>query len=309
MRFDLTDLRLFLTVVEQGSLTKGANAINMALASASARVSGMEAALGAALLDRTRRGVRPTAAGDTLMRHARLILGQVEQMRGELRPFATGLKGRIRLLSNTAALAYLPPQLSQFLTAHPDLSLDLEERPSSDIALAVAEGRADLGLVADITDLTALQTQLLALDQLVVVVSQHHAFARRDQVAFAEIVGEAFVGLADAALEIDLAERASRLGRQITYRVRLRDVAQLGTLIAAGVGIAILSAVATPALAQTGLAVVTLAEPWASRRLYLCARNFGSLTPQAGLFARHLAAGVPLDVTGAPCSSASGPAG
>jgi DNA-binding transcriptional LysR family regulator len=305
MRFDLTDLRLFLTVTEHGSLTKGASAMNLALASASARVSGMEAALGATLLDRTRRGVRPTAAGDTLIRHARLILGQVEQMRGDLRPFATGLKGRIRLLSNTAALAsFLPHVLCRFLAVHPDLSVDLEERPSPEIALAVAEGRADLGLVADITDLTGLQTVLLAPDQLVVVANQHHPLAGRTGVAFTEIVNEAFVGLSDAALENDLAERAARLGRHIQYRVRLRDVAQLGALIAAGVGIAILSAVSTTALEQAGLAVVTLKEPWASRRLYLCARDFDALTPQAGLLARHLMA----SVTAGPCSSASDPA-
>jgi DNA-binding transcriptional LysR family regulator len=60
MRFDLTDLRLFLYVVERGSLTHGAQAMNLALASASERISGMEAALGARLLERTRRGVQPT---------------------------------------------------------------------------------------------------------------------------------------------------------------------------------------------------------------------------------------------------------
>ncbi len=110
MRFDLTDMRLFLSVVECGSLTHGARAMHLALASVSERIAGMEAALGAPLLERSRRGVRPTAAGEALVRHARSILGQVEQMRGELRTYATGLKGRIRLLSNTAAMAaFLPP--------------------------------------------------------------------------------------------------------------------------------------------------------------------------------------------------------
>jgi DNA-binding transcriptional LysR family regulator len=67
--------------------------------------------------------VRVTAAGAALVRHARSILGQVEQMRGELRTYATGLKGRIRLLSNTAALAaFLPPRLERFLSTYPDLS-------------------------------------------------------------------------------------------------------------------------------------------------------------------------------------------
>src|SRR5689334_14505960 len=100
MRFDLTDMRLFLTVVERGSLTQGAQAMHLALASVSERIAGMEAALGAPLLERNRRGVQATPAGVVLMRHARAILDQVEQMRGEMRPYATGLKGRIRLMSN-----------------------------------------------------------------------------------------------------------------------------------------------------------------------------------------------------------------
>jgi molybdate transport repressor ModE-like protein len=62
MRFDLTDMRLFLTVVECGSLTQGARMMHLALASVSERIAGMEAALGAPLLERNRRGVRATAA-------------------------------------------------------------------------------------------------------------------------------------------------------------------------------------------------------------------------------------------------------
>jgi len=108
LRFDLTDMRLFLTVVEQGSLTKGAESMNLALASVSERMSGMESSLGAQLLERNRRVVTTTAAGDALIRHARLILSQVEQMRGELRTYGTGLKGRIRFLSNTGLAAFLP---------------------------------------------------------------------------------------------------------------------------------------------------------------------------------------------------------
>ncbi|MFJ5383870.1 LysR family transcriptional regulator, partial [Cupriavidus sp. CER94] len=69
MRFDLTDLRLFLSVVECGSLTQGARSMHLALASVSERIAGMEATLGAPLLERNRRGVSPTAAGEALVRH------------------------------------------------------------------------------------------------------------------------------------------------------------------------------------------------------------------------------------------------
>lgn len=289
MRFDLTDMRLFLTVIERGSITAGAQAMHLALASASERIAGMEAALGAALLERNRRGVQTTAAGEAFARHARMILGQVEQMRGDLRTYATGLKGRIKLLSNTAALAaLLPPQLARFLAAYPDLSIDLEERPSVDIVQAIAEGRADLGVVADITDLASLQTHRIAQDRLVVVTNRAHRVANESAISFAAIVGESFVGIADAALEMHLAERASRLGRQLNYRIHMRSIDNVGMLIEAGIGMAILSEASARLLHGADLAIVPLSEPWATRHLHLCARAFDALTPHATLLARQL---------------------
>ncbi len=288
MRFDLTDMRLFLTVVECGSITQGARAMHLALASASERIAGMEAALGTPLLDRNRRGVSTTAAGAALVRHAREILGKVEQMRGELRTYATGLKGRIRLLSNTAALAaFLPPQLCRFLTAHPDLSVDIEERPSVDIVRALADQRGDLGIVADTTDLGVLQTHLLSRDQLVVMTSRTHPMAALASVAFADVLHEPIVGMADTALEIYLAERASRLGRQLNFRVQLRGVDDVAMHVEAGIGVAVLS----EALARTvsrEVVIVPLSETWGARRLILCARDFSALSPHADLLARQL---------------------
>lgn len=290
MRFDLTDLRLFLSVVECGSLTQGARAMHLALASVSERMASMEAALGASLLERNRRGVKTTAAGDALVRHARTILGQVEMMRGDLRTYATGLKGRIRLLTNSAAMAaFLPPELCRFLAAHRDLSIDLDELPSAGIVQTLMDRRADLGVVADVTDLGTLQTYPIATDQLVAVTSRTHRFARQSSVAFADILDEPIVGVADAALEIHLAERAARLGHQLDYRIQVRNTDHVAMLIEAGVGVSILS----DGLARTlrrDLAVVPLSEAWATRRLYLCARDFAALTPHAGLLAQQLQA-------------------
>lgn len=306
MRFDLTDMRLFLSVVECGSLTQGARSMHLAVASVSERIAGMEAVLGTPLLERNRRGVTPTAAGEALVRHARSILGQVEQMRGELRGFATGLKGRIRLLSNTAALAsFLPPHLCRFLADHPDLSVDLGERPSPEIVQALVEGRAELGIVADFTDFANLQTHRIAQDQLVVVASRRHRIAAQATVAFADIVGEPIVGMADTALEAHLAERASRLGHQLHYRVQLRSTEQVAMLVDAGIGISIVS----NALARSmpgGLAILPLSEPWATRRLYLCARDFGALTPHAGLLARQLTSDAPVGAAVDPSSPDAG---
>lgn len=288
LRFDLTDLRVFLTVVECGSLTQGARELHLALASVSERIKGMEEMLGAPLLERTHRGVRATAAGDALVRHGRAILGQVEQMRGELRTYATGLKGRIKLLSNTAAMAgLLPPQLCRFLAAHRDLSIDLEERPSVEIVQALADRRADLGVLSDVTDFGALQSHHIASDQLVVVASHAHRFARQTSVSFTDILAEPVVGMADTALAAHLAERAARLGRQFDYRIALRSIEHVAMHVEAGIGISILSD-AVAATLPRDLAVVPLSEAWATRRLYLCARDFSALTPHANLLAQQL---------------------
>ena len=131
MHFDLVDLRLFLLVAEAGSITAGAEHAGLSLASASARVRGMEEEAGASLLERGHRGVELTPAGRTLLYHARLVTGQMERMRGELGEYARGLKGHVRLLANTAAAAeFLPEILAAFLATNPSVNVDLDERPS-----------------------------------------------------------------------------------------------------------------------------------------------------------------------------------
>ena len=90
MRFDLVDLQLFIAVAETRSITNGAERVHLALASASERIKGLEAALGVSLLKRGRRGVELTAAGESLLDHARIVMHNVEAMRGDLAAFASG---------------------------------------------------------------------------------------------------------------------------------------------------------------------------------------------------------------------------
>lgn len=149
MRFDLADLGLFLAIADAGSITRGADAAGLSLAAASERLREMEAAGNVRLLDRGRRGVTPTAAGEALLHHARTILQQVALMRGEMGAFARGVRTSIRLFANTAAMSeFLPARLAPWLAAHPQVDVDLRERPSSDIARSVALGFADLGVLS-----------------------------------------------------------------------------------------------------------------------------------------------------------------
>src|SRR5262249_13058090 len=241
MRFDLTDLSLFRHVVEAGSITHGAERANLALAAASTRIRQMEDALGASLLVRGRQGVTPTQAGRTLLQHARTILGQVERLREDLGAYAGGIAGQVRILSNTNALTeFLPETLSSFLAAHPHVSIDLEERLSDEIVGLIAEGVADIGIVAGTVDVGALTTYPFRSDRFVLVVARDHALARRAKIAFAEVLDHDFVGLDRAsALQRFLAGKAARVGRPLRLRVQLRSFDAVCRLVERNVGVGI----------------------------------------------------------------------
>src|ERR1700693_1877233 len=181
MRFDFTDLNLFRHIVEAGSITHGAVRSNLALAGASTRIRKMELSFGTELLVRGRAGVTPTQAGRTLLQHARSILAQSERLQEDLSPYARGLAGQGRVLSNTNALTeFLPETLSSFLMAHPDVSVDLEERLSDEIVGLIADGSGDIGIVAGTVDKGPLTNDAFRRGRFVLVVAREHALARRD---------------------------------------------------------------------------------------------------------------------------------
>jgi DNA-binding transcriptional LysR family regulator len=291
MRFDLTDLRLFVHVAEAASITHGATRAHMALASASARIQGMEQTLGAALLVRERRGVTPTPAGQALLHHARIVLQQVEHMRGELGSYARGLKGHVRLWSNTAALSeFLPDTLATWLVRHPNVDIDVEERPSYAIAQAVAEGRADIGIVTDSADLTGLETFPFAIDRLVLVMPRGHRLARRRELAFREAARCDFVALSpDSTLQEYIGRRASRAGGPLKQRIHLRGFDAICRLVAHGVGLAVVPETAAHRCRRSmTITAVRLTDAWALRHLTICVRRLDALPVHAQRLVEHL---------------------
>ena len=291
MRFDLPDLRLFLAVVDAGSITHGAGAANLSLAAASERLRDMEAASAVSLLVRNRRGVVPTRAGEALAHHARLVLRQVGAMQAELSDHARGFRGSVRVLANSAATAgLLPERLGPFLTRHPGTDLDLAERPSPDIVKALAAGRAEIGIVSDAADTSGLERIPFAIDRLVLVVPRDHPRAGENRVAFTDIAAEPMIGF-DGALQVQLRDQAERIGVRLRPRVLLRTFDGLARMVFVGAGIAIMPEFAARrARRSMPLASLRLTDPWATRRLLLCTRACADLDPLALSLFHHLAA-------------------
>ncbi|WP_409454975.1 LysR family transcriptional regulator, partial [Klebsiella pneumoniae] len=167
MRLDLADLRLFIAIVDTGSITGGAANAHLALASASERLRKMEAEIGVPLLHRHARGVTMTEAGEVLARHARPLLAQQQRLRQAMHAFACGQRGTLRLFANTSAMsAFLPGKLAAWMAAHPAVQIETEERTSADIVSCILAG-----------------------------VPPAHPLAEKEEVAFAAVLNEPLVAL------------------------------------------------------------------------------------------------------------------
>ena len=292
IRFDLTDLRLFLHVAEAASITQGASRTNMALASASERIRTMEDALGVPLLVRKRRGVHLTPAGSALERHARIVMQQLEEMRGELNNFAKGLRCHVHVLANTVAMVeFLPPALAVFLSAHANIDVDLEERQSGEIIRAIAEGHADIGIVAEpINPAEELETFPFAEERLVLITPRRHVLNSHREIAFHEVLDHEFVGLApSSALQRTLNHHAARAGRRLKLRVRLNSFNSIARLVESGIGLAVLPESAARRCQQSmAIRIIRLTDAWAPRHFTVCVRKFRSLPPQAKWLLEYL---------------------
>jgi DNA-binding transcriptional LysR family regulator len=280
MRFDLIDLRLFANIHDAGTITGGAEATHMTLASASERIRALEDSLGVPLLLRERRGVKLTPAGLALLHHARLMLQQMERLQGDLGEYGAGLRGHVRMLCNTAAMSeYLPEILAGFLMEHPGISIDLEEQPSDVIVDAVRSGLCDPGMVSDAADPKGLQTFAFRRDPLSLIVPKGHPAAARTSISFEEVIDLWFVGLVEgSALQDHLGQHARRIGRRLNYRIRLRSLEAICRMVGRGVGVAIVpQTVAARCGRSAGIQRIRLCDPWAQRKLMVCVRNLEAL--------------------------------
>ncbi|MDB5994628.1 MAG: LysR family transcriptional regulator [Pseudomonas sp.] len=280
MHFDLTDLRLYLNILDTGNITAGAARSHLSLAAASARIRAMEASLGTHFLERGRRGVSPTPAGKALAQHARLLLQYAERMQQDLAEYANGVKGQVRLLCNTTAITeYLPEVLADFLRTHPNLDIDLQELPSARITHALRQGAADLGIVSDAVDTHALETLPFRDDPLVLIMPPGHPLSYAGTPSFSATLHHDYVGLtADNALAVYLEEQALHVGMRMQIRIRADGFDGVMRMVARGAGLAIVPLAAiTRRGADQPFQSVALKEDWAQRKLLLCARSFTGL--------------------------------
>jgi DNA-binding transcriptional LysR family regulator len=290
---DLTTLRLFLTVCETRNIARAAEIHNIVASAISKRLLQLEDSVGNVLLERRRRGVMPTAAGEILLEHARAILAGADRVARDMAAYGKGIQGQVRVLATVSSIAeFLPDDIANFLQvpAHRDIRIDIEEAISRDLVRGLREGVAPVGVCWDAADLEGLQTRGYRHDHLAIVAHPSHPIARRSRCAFEQTLEFDHVGLpASTAVHTMLARAAAIIGHPISYRAVVSTFDASLRCVRANLGIAVVPReVAEPVAESFGVKVVQLSDAWAKRRFALCFRDAEKLSPAAKLLLAHL---------------------
>jgi DNA-binding transcriptional LysR family regulator len=295
-RLDLVSLSLFALIVRSGSISKGAELAHLAIGAASKRIADLESTIGAELFERHSRGITLTAAGEALKLHAQRILNDVDLMTADMSDYAAGVVGVVRLWANTSAVTqFLPSEIAEFNASNPEIRIELEEQDSEQVALAVVDGVADFGIMADQMPTFGLQTMPYRHDHLVLVIPDGHPLTRRESVSFIDALEFDFVSLSrNTSLAKRLQAATAFSGGQLKLRIQVRSFDAMCLMVAAGLGIAVLpDAAAGPHLRSMGLHKIGLSEDWAHRELLICARDLKALRKPARLLVDHLTRAAP----------------
>jgi DNA-binding transcriptional LysR family regulator len=292
-RFDFVTLRLFCAVAQSGSITQGAQRCHLALSAASRRLSDFESATGTTLMERSKKGIVLTPAGHLALQHCIRLFQGLALFDSELQDYAHGFRGHVRLWANMSALTeFLPSILSAFLTQHPEVVVDLEEQLSGDIARALIDGIADIGVFSEGTPAHGLEVQPFQTDELVLLTHAQHPLAQHEQIDFNTSLAYDFVGLNRGSSLLDITTRAAQsAGLSMHLRVQVRSFDAMCHMIAAGLGVGVAPKAACISQVQAlNLKAIALNDVWAKRQLLVAYNANRNLSATAQHLLRALGA-------------------
>lgn len=280
-------LRYFDEVVRHGSIRKAAGYLHVAPTAVSRQILDLEADLGAPLFERINRRLRLTPLGEMVLAHVRETLKAHDALREQVEAFRTARQGVVTVAA-TAGLAgaLLPALLHGFRTRYPGVVVRVPDLPVADIAEAVRQGDADLGLGYDFPDDAALMVQAASEWRVGAVVAPAHPLAARKSVELADCAGFPLL-LPDASLSLrGLLDRAfAHASIAAPAAIETTSTALMRRLAVLGTGVALLNPLdVVDELAAGSLRFVPVRDPGLpAQSLRLVSRARAALSPVAAL--------------------------
>jgi len=306
MSMSIRAMQCFVAVVSTGSISRAATALHVAQPALSLQIRNLEEDLGVVLLQRSARGVTPTAAGTRLLAHAREILGRIDAARADVREDLNAPRGTVSLAMSMSMAKLLTVPLLRFSLAHwPGVYLKIIESSTGYIPGFVSSGHADLGLTFSDEASVDLRFQHLIDEELVVVsppLAKRGKHGKHGKRASSELAALPTITLrALSALPLVLPGNPHSLRRlldqyqqreQVEFRViaEANAIPQLIELAQAGVAHTILSFEAVRQEAERGLVQLRrISRPRLTRPVFLCRSDVLPLSLAAAAVADHVA--------------------
>lgn len=281
----LGQLRTFREVARTGSVTGAATALFVTPPSVSSVIAALQEELGVDLVERDGRGIRLTAAGEELARHAAEILGLVDRAAGAVRE-AAGRPGHLRLVAVTSAgEQVLPAVLARFLASHPvEVSLEVGNRATVFERLATRD--ADLGIAGRPGQADLAGEAFLDNDLVVVAHPGHPLAKRRQRVDPTKLSGETWLLREEGSGTRETTEQYLR--DHDVEPARVQTIGSNGAItqaVAVGLGITLLSRQGVaPDLTAGRMAELPVRGTPLSRPWHVLWRRGATLTPSAQAF-------------------------
>ncbi|HSN24996.1 MAG TPA: LysR substrate-binding domain-containing protein, partial [Kofleriaceae bacterium] len=256
--------------------------------------------LGVTLLERGARRSRVTAAGERMVSRARRILHEVEGAKEDLSAHASGHRGTVRFgcALQTLSEGRLPVLIAEFRRRFPEVEIAFREAHTLPLGEMLADGQLDLALVhlgrgetATLRveyDLATIAFDALYEEPLIVVVGPRHRWARRVRVRLEELANEELVSFAPGSTVRELVTRAAqRAGFEPRTSISAINLGTVRALVSAGLGIAVVPAVASTLKGPT-IRAVQLYQPSLVRIVALARNTVRYEAPAARAFAAFL---------------------
>jgi DNA-binding transcriptional LysR family regulator len=258
--FDVKQLRVLRAVAKHGSFSAAAESLSYTQPAVSQQIAALEKRAGTTLVDRTSRGVRLTDAGRALVQHAEVVLARLAAAEAELDAIAGVRGGRVRVSAfPTAAASILPPALAIFSDRHPEVDLSFVTAEPEDAVTMLRAAELEVAVVYEYQHLDqpdfdrmydGVELHELLVDPMYLALPRHHPCARKQRLRLQDMSAESWIQAdgTDECGRLHYAACASAGFEPRSRGFKSDDYNIIQGLIAAGVGVALL-----PALALTNL--------------------------------------------------------
>ncbi len=280
-----TRLHVFQEVVAHGSFSDAADALSYSQSAVSQAIATLEGELGVALIERSRGGVRPTAAGAALAGHVGGILARMETAEAEIAAIAAGRGGRLRTASFPTAGATLMPQaIAGFRASHPGVEVTLAEGEPEEMAPRLRAGEFDLVLLFEFEGVgerlgSGMRRFELLDDPLHLALRHDHPLAKRKQLRLEDLRGESWVQTSVASPCAKHVVRSCHgAGFEPSVSFESDDYQTVQGLVAAGVGVALIPQLALSTV-RSDIRVRSLYPQSPVRKVFAATPRGAAVTP------------------------------